>query len=178
MIFYTPGLHFHNTMIYFTAFIFTLLLSHLARAVPACGAVAPPEEQFDMYDDELVLATYKVTWDASYDNPNGNTNSVACSNGPHGLAGTYPHFKNFPDFPYLGGAFDTKWGSANCGKCWKLTNKKTHRWIYFTAIDAAGRGFNIGKKAFIALNGGTVGAGTLDAEAIAVAPHFCGFRKK
>ena len=144
--------------------------------MPACGDVASPEDQYDMYNEELVLATYKVTWDATYDNPNGNTDSVACSNGPHGLASKYPHFKNFPDFPRLGGAFDTKWGSDNCGKCWKLTDKKTKRWIYFTAIDAAGGGFNIGKKAFIALNGGTVGAGTLEAEAIASVPsHFCGF---
>src|SRR6266852_9141746 len=140
-------------MIYFTSFVFTLLLAHVARAVPACGDVASSQ---DMYDSEQpLLATYKVTWDATYDNPNGNTNSVACSNGPNGLAPKYPHFKNFPDFPYLGGAFDTKFGSPNCGKCWKLTNQKTHRSIYFTAIDAAGDGFNIGKKAFIALNGGT-----------------------
>jgi Cerato-platanin len=160
-------------MIYFTTLIFTLLLSHIARAVPACGDVAPPE---DTYNEELVLASYKVTWDATYDNPDGNTNGVACSNGPNGLADHYPHFKNFPDFPYLGGAFDTKWGSSNCGKCWKLSDKKTGRWIHLTAIDAAGGGFNIGKKAFIALNGGTVGEGTLEAEAISVPRHFCGFK--
>ena len=164
-------------MIYFTTLIFTLLLSHIARAMPACGDVASSQDQYDIYDDEqLVLATYKVTWDATYDNPNGNTDSVACSNGPHGLAGSYPHFKNFPDFPYLGGAYDTKWGSPNCGKCWKLTNKKTGRWIYFAAIDGTGSGYNIGKKAFIALNGGTVGSGTLDAESQSVAGHFCGFK--
>jgi len=162
-------------MIYFTTLIFTLLLSHIARAMPTCDDVASPEDQYDAYhDDELVLATYKVTWGATYDNPNGNTLGVACSNGPHGLADTYPKFHDFPDFPFLGGAFDTKWGSSNCGKCWKLTDKKTHRWIYFTAIDAAGGGFNIGKKAFIALNGGTVGEGTLDAEATSVSRHFCG----
>jgi len=163
-------------MIYFITLLFTLLLSHIVRAMAACDDVASPEDVFDTYDEELILASYKVTWDATYDNPSGNTMGVACSNGPYGLAKTYPHFKNFPDFPYLGGAYDTKWGSSNCGKCWKLTNKKTGRWIYFTAIDAAGGGFNIGKKAFIALNGGTVGAGTLDAEAISVPRHFCGFK--
>ncbi|KAN0126477.1 Cerato-platanin domain containing protein [Russula decolorans] len=163
-------------MIYVATFVFTLLLSHIARAMPACGVVASPEDLYHTYDyEQLVLATYKVTWDATYDNPNGNTNGVACSNGPNGLADTYPQFHNFPDFPYLGGAFDTKWGSSNCGKCWKLTNKKTGRWIHFTAIDAAGGDFNIGKKAFILLNGGTVGAGTLDAEARSVAGHLCGF---
>ena len=108
-------------------------------------------------------SSYKVTWDATYDNPNG-------------LAGTYPHFKNFPDFPYIGGTFDTKWGFSNCGKCWRLTNKKGGREIYVTAIDTAGGGFNIGKKAFVTLNAGTVGAGTLDAEAVSVAPGWCGFK--
>jgi hypothetical protein len=161
-------------MIYFTTLIFTLLLSHVARAVPACGDVTYPEDEFDAYGEATTIA-HTVTWDATYDNPNGNTNGVACSNGPHGLAGSYPHFKNFPDFPYLGGAYDTKWGSPNCGKCWKLHNKKTGKSIYFTAIDAAGS-FNIGKKAFIALNGGTIGAGTLEAEAQSVPGHFCGFK--
>src|SRR5258708_2487430 len=141
-------------MIYFTSFVFTLLLAHVARAVPAFGDVSPPREL--SYEQP----SYKVTWDATYDNPEGNTNSVACSNGPYGLADKYPHFKNFPDFPYLGGAFDTKFDSPNCGKCWKLINHKTRRIIYFTAIDAAGSGFNIGKEAFIDLNGGEIGAGT------------------
>jgi hypothetical protein len=162
-------------MIYFATFIFALLLPHIARAMPACFDVASPEGMYDTYDYELVLPTYKVTWDATYDNPNGNTNGVACSDGPHGLAGTYPQFHNFPDFPYLGGAFDTKWGSANCRKCWKLTDTQTGRWIFFTAIDAVGGGFNIGKHAFIALNGGTVGSGTLEAVAYAVPGNFCGF---
>jgi hypothetical protein len=161
-------------MIYFTSFIFTLLLAHVARAVPACDDVASPQVLYD--DIEQPLAIYKVTWDSVYDNPEGSTDKVACSNGPHGLVAKYPHFKNFPDFPHLGGAFDVKWGSPNCGKCWKLTEKKSKRFIYFTAIDATKSGFNIGKKVFIELNGGTVGAGTLEAEAVSVAGHFCGFK--
>jgi hypothetical protein len=165
-------------MIYFTALIFTLFLSHIARAMPACGDVAPPEDQYvtNTYDDEqLVLASYKVTWDAKYDNPNGNTKDVACSNG---LAGHYPHFKDFPDYPYIGASYDIKHGSSNCGKCWKLTNTKTHRWIYFTVIDGyGGGGYNIGKKAYTELYGGSAGSGSsLDAEAQSVAGHFCGFK--
>ena len=163
-------------MIYFTTYFFTLLLALIARAMPACDDAASEDVYDPTYDEQLVLANFKVTWDATYDNPNGNTDSVACSNGPYGLAGSYPHFKNFPGFPYLGGAFDTKWGSSNCGKCWKLTDRRTHRSIYITAIDAAGNGFNIGKHAFIALNGGTIGAGTLEAEAVSVPRHFCGLR--
>src|SRR6266576_2288240 len=156
-------------MIYFTTLIFTLLLSHIARAMPACGDVASPEDQYDAYDYELVLAPgpYKVTWDDRYDHWDGNTMDVACSNGPNGLAGTYPKFHNFPSYPYLGGAFDTHWGSPGCGQCWRLTNKKTGRSISITAIDSAG-GFNIGKTAFLDLNGGTLGSGTLDAEALSV----------
>ena len=168
-------------MIYFTSFYFTLLVALIARAAPACDEA--PEDVYDpTYDDytfeeQLVLPTLKVTFDPVYDNPNGNTLSVACSNGPHGLAPKYPYFKDFPDFPYLGGAFDVKWGSDHCGECWKLTNKKSHRSIYFTAIDHCERGFNIGKHAFIDLNGGTVGGGTLEAEAIKVPHHHCGHRK-
>ena len=161
-------------MIYFTSLIFTLLLAHIARAVPACDDVASPQVAYDD-TEQLVLNTYKVTFDSVYDRPEGSTDSVACSNGPHGLASKYPHFKNFPDFPYLGGAFDVKWGSPNCGKCWKLTDKKSKRFIYFAAIDHTASGFNIGKKAFIAL-GGSVAAGSLEAEAIKVADHFCGFK--
>ena len=163
-------------MIYFTTLIFTLLLSHIARAVPACGDVASPEDQveYDAYGDELVLATYKVTWNSKYDDPNGSTDSVACSNGPHGLAPEYPYFRNFPDFPYLGGSYDTSHGSSNCGKCWKLSYKG--RSIYFTSIDSYGGGYSIGRKAYIALYGGTGGPGSLDANAQSVPGHFCGFK--
>jgi hypothetical protein len=166
-------------MIYFTTFIFTLLLAHNARAVPACGDVASPQGLYDMYDDEqLVFAGDNVTWDAMYDNPNGNTNSVVCGNGPHGLAAKYPHFHDFPDFPYLGGAFNVKWGSSNCGECWKLTDTKTHKFIYLTAIDTSKRGFGlvISKHAFMALSGGPVVPPTLEVESVPVPRHFCGFK--
>jgi hypothetical protein len=161
-------------MIYFTSFIFTLLLAHVARAVPACDGVASSQVLYDDTEQPFAPIYHKVTWDATYDNPNGNTNGVACSNGPHGLAAKYPLFRDFPDFPFLGGAFDTKFGSPNCGKCWRLTDTTSKRFIYFTAIDASGS-FNIGKHAFIVLNGGTLGSGTLDAEAVPVPGHFCGF---
>ena len=77
-------------MISFTTFIFTLL-THIARAMPACGGVASPGDLYDpMYDDAQlvlrVLDNYKITWDVTYDNPNGNTKSVTCSN----LATKYP----------------------------------------------------------------------------------------
>jgi hypothetical protein len=170
-------------MIYFTTYFFTLLLAVIARAMPTCDDAASSEDLYSedsydssYYDAELVLATYKVTWDAVYDERHRSTNTVACSNGPHGLVAQYPELKDIPGFPFLGGVFDTKWGSPNCGKCWRLTDKKTKRSIHITAVDAAGTGFNIGKHAFIALNGGTVGAGTLEAEAVPVPRHHCGFK--
>jgi hypothetical protein len=160
-------------MIYFTTFIFTLLLSHIARAAPGCGDVASPQELYDIEQ----LPTYNVTWDHTFDNLDGNTDSVACSDGPHGLARFYPHFKDFPNFPYLGGAFDVKWGSPNCDQCWKLTNKKTHHSIYIRAIDAAETGFNIGVFAFNRLSGemDLGGSDTLEAEAIPVDRRNCRF---
>jgi Cerato-platanin len=104
-------------MIYYTTFIFTLLLAYVARAVPACGDVASPEDMYDpMYDDEqLVLATYKATWDDKYDNANGDTIGVVCSS----LAPKYPHFKVIPHFPYIGGVSNIRGNSPNCGKCWQ-----------------------------------------------------------
>ena len=130
-------------MIYFTTFIFTLLLAHAARAVPACGDVTSPEDMYDsMYDDEqLILATggIRVACDAKYDNPSGDTNHTACP----GLALKYPHFKDFPSFPYIGATWDIRWGSPNCGKCWKLTSTTSHESIYLTAMDEPKPGVDV-----------------------------------
>jgi hypothetical protein len=163
-------------MIYLTTFILTLLLSHIARATPACGDVTSPEELYDpTYTDAqnaLPIVVYNVTWTNKYDNKNGSTNCVACSN----LADRYPHFRDFPGFPYIGGAFNIERGSPNCGECWRLTNLRIHISIYFTAIDTATSGFNITRESFIALNGGKLGNGTLQAEAALVPRHLCGFK--
>jgi hypothetical protein len=131
-------------MIYFTTFIFTLLLAHAARAVPACGDVTSPEDMYDsMYDDEqLILATggIRVACDAKYDNSSGDTNHTACP----GLAHKYPHFKNFPSFPYIGATWDIKGhDSLNCGKCRKLTCTRSHKFIYFTAMDSPEPGVDV-----------------------------------
>jgi hypothetical protein len=161
-------------MTYFTTFILTLLLAHIARAVPACGDVASPEDMYDpMYDDEqLILATYKATWDAKYDNPNGSTSTVTCSS----LAPNFPHFSNFPTFPYIGGVANIRGRSPNCGQCWKLTNPVLDRFIYFTAIDSAKPGFDfvLSEHALLALNAGTV-VPTLEIGAGLAAAHFCSF---
>jgi hypothetical protein len=159
-------------MIYFITFIFTLLLTHIARAVPACGDVAFPEDMYEpTYDDEqLVLAIYNATMNTKYDNMNGITNILACSH----LATLYPRFVNIPNFPYIGGAFDIQGhNSPNCGKCWRLTNRATDVYINFAAIDAAMSGFVLSEHAYNALGGGI---GPLELVVDQLLPHFCGFR--
>ena len=169
-------------MIYFTAFILTILLSHIARATPACGDVASPEELYDpTFADAqhaLPIIVYNVTWSSRYDNKNGDTNKVVCNTGPYGLAKRYPHYKDFPHFPYIGGAWNVKWGSQYCGSCWNLTNLKNHKTISVTVIDSARADYyNISKEAYTKLNGGSGGSGTLQAEAKHVDSKYCGFKK-
>ena len=139
-------------MIYFTTFILTLLLSHTARAMPACGDVAPPEELYDTTFTDAQhappIAVSNVTWSNYYGNPDGDTKKVVCSQ----LAPLYPHFKNFHHFPYIGGV---RGGLIPCGKCVKLRNvKPPYRTIYITIMNSASNGYNTSKLAFNALNGG------------------------
>jgi Cerato-platanin len=163
-------------MIYFTTFILTLLLSHIARATPACGDVASPEELYDpTYADAadgqhvLPIILYNVTWTTKYDNKTGSTKGGACPK----LARQYPHYKDFHDFPYIGGAYNVKPPNNQfCGTCWNLTDLKTKKTISLVVLDSAKTGYNISKEAFIKLNGGKVGT-SLQAEAKPVAPHFC-----
>jgi hypothetical protein len=168
-------------MIYFTTFILTLLLSYIVRATPACGDVVSPEELYDpTYADAadgqhvLPIILYNVTWSNKYDNKNGNEKSSACSS----LAHRYPHYKDFPDFPYIGGAWNVKPpNNQYCGSCWNLTDLKTHKTISVAIVDSAKTGYNISKKAFKTLNGGNLGT-WLQAEAKQVSPHYCGFKIK
>ena len=160
-------------MVYFAILIFTLLLSHIARAMHACGDAASPQDVYNAYDDEEIFATFSVSKDIIYDNPDGNTPGVVCSD----LAKTFPLFPKFPAFPYLGGAFDIKYGSAKnptCGQCWKLTNKKTSRSIYLTAIDAVtNSAFNIGSVAYNDLDGGSGSTTPMEVEAARVSNTPC-----
>ena len=151
-------------MFYFTTFIITLLLAHITRAVPACGDVASSEGMYHpMYDAEEIL--FSVTWDSKYDDPNGNTSSLPCDFILHS------HFKDIPGFPYLGAAYDIRGkNSPNCGKCWKLTNPRTHKFVHFTAVDSAKHGFVLSKHAYKPLNGGN---GTLEVEAEHVDERYC-----
>ena len=118
--------------------------------------------------------TLRATFDTTYDNKNGSLNSVACSNGANGLVARFPTFGDVPTFPFIGGAFDVVWNSPNCGGCWTLTNPATSVSINFTAVDAAGVGFNIAQEAFVRLNGGEIGQGVIDVVASKVSPSVCG----
>jgi hypothetical protein len=168
-------------MIYITTFFLTLLLSHIARAAPACDDVATREEQYDaLYADALyaeaqaaehaTLKVYNVTWSSYYDNPKGDTKKVACGY----LAPQYPHFKNFPDYSYIGGVYNIKKPSHNgCNECWKLTyGTKIKKHIYIRGIDSdKNHGFNISHTAYKALTGGS--SKTVLAEAAPAAPSYC-----
>jgi hypothetical protein len=130
-----------------------------------------------MYADgqhALPIIVYNVTWSNRYDNKDGDTKHVACSN----LAHRYPHFKDFPHFPYIGGAsFIHRGIPGNCGSCWNLTDLKApHKTISVTVIDTTtqpGARYNISKEAFNVLNGGKLGSKWLQAEARLVSPHPC-----
>jgi hypothetical protein len=148
-------------MIFSTAFsLALLLLTHVAHALPHAESSTR---------STTVLATY----DATYDNPSGSLNGVACSNGANGLVTNYPTFSSLPTYPFIGGAPGVTWNSPNCGGCWKLTSTTTGAWIIYTAIDSSS-GFNIAEDAFVAINGGQIGQGTLEVDAEQVPRYLCG----
>jgi Cerato-platanin len=169
-----------STMIYLTTFFLTLFLTHIARALPrGCHNLISPEINTNQhgltYDKTQFQPPFplKATFDQTFDNPSGSVNNVACSNGPNGLASKYPTFSSFPNFPYIGGAFDIAWNSPNCGSCWEITNTANNVTIFITAIDTAGQGFNIAKEAFDSLNSGGTGDNTLVVEAWKVSSQPC-----
>jgi len=141
-------------------FILALLVAHLAHALPHA-------------DHNTRATTVRATFDGTYDNQSGSLNSVACSNGEHGLVDKFPTFGDIPTFPYIGGAPGVVWNSPNCGGCWKLKNPATGAWIVMTAIDSAAT-FNLAKVAFETLNGGKIGQGTLDVVVRQVPHWWCG----
>lgn len=163
-------------MIYLTTFFLTLFLTHVARALPrGCHDIISSETDTNQHDFAygdrqvaLIPSPLKATFDQTYDNPNGSLNGVAC----YGLASTYPTFGNIPHFPYIGGAYDIASNFTNCGSCWRIINQANNAWIYITAIDTAGAGFNIAEEAFKALNNGELG-NTLIVDAQKVSSQPC-----
>ncbi|KAI1638067.1 immunomodulatory protein [Biscogniauxia mediterranea] len=121
-----------------------------------------------------VTSAASVAYDQNYDNGGQSTNTVACSDGIYGLAGRFPTFGSFPQFPYIGAAdVVAGWNSPQCGTCWQLTWQGKS--INVLAIDHAGSGFNIAVDAMNALTGGrAVELGRIDATATQVASSVCG----
>ena len=146
------------------SFALALFFTRVAHALPQPDIIprdpaAPP-------------STPRAAFDSTFDNPNYSVGNVACSNGANGLAAKYPTFSKVPGYPYIGGAWDVAWNSPNCGGCWKITNPKNGAWVYMTAVDTAGHGFNLGTAAFNALTGGS--KTTIDVTATKVSSWFCG----
>ncbi len=162
------------TMIYFTTFILTLILSYVARAVPARGDAAPLEELYEPYEVTFdaqqapPVTVYDVTWDKEFDDPEGSTIKTACKQVAH----CYPHFNWLHTWPYICGSFSIKkdGSGTGCASCWNLTNLRTGKSIVFTAIDSTRSGFKLGKKVFTEFDGGKLGSGKLKAVA---SPVFC-----
>ncbi|KAI0602590.1 immunomodulatory protein [Biscogniauxia sp. FL1348] len=121
-----------------------------------------------------VTSAASVAYDQNYDNGAQSTNTVACSDGINGLAGRFPTFGSFPQFPYIAAAdVVAGWNSPQCGTCWQLTWQGKS--INVLAIDHAGSGFNIAVDAMNALTGGrAVELGRIDATATQVASSVCG----
>lgn len=120
--------------------------------------------------------TQRASFDNTYDNAAGSTDTVACSTGATGLAGRFPTFGSFPTFPNIGGSSAIAgFGSANCGTCWNLTFPTTGVSILVTAIDHAGSGFNIAQAALDKLtNGQAVQDGAIQVNVAQVASSQCG----
>ena len=167
-------------MIYFITFILTTLLTHIARATPACGDVACPEKLYnpaiaDAQQDQHTLFPIvqdNVRWTHSYDS-NRSTKSIACSYFPP----RYPKFKDFPLYPFIGGMWFLKNHPELCGTCWNLTAvKPPHRTISVMAIDSDEPYWSdLTEMAFISLNGGP--GISLQANFRQVDDHHCGIKK-
>jgi hypothetical protein len=117
-----------------------------------------------------------VTYDNTYDNPDGSLNGVACSNGKNGLETRFgwTKFSQVPNFPFIGGGNPVAgWNSTNCGSCWDLTFPGTGKTISVTLVDTA-FGFNIAQEALDALtNGQAVEKGSFNVTATQANPSKC-----
>ena len=99
--------------------------------------------------------TASVTFDQTFDNPDGSLDTVACSNGPNGLETKgFTTFGSLPGFPFIGGGPNvTGFNSIECGTCWGLTDSTTGVTINVLAIDVSSS-FNIALAAMNTLTDG------------------------
>ncbi|KAK2798733.1 hypothetical protein FQN50_008771 [Emmonsiellopsis sp. PD_5] len=119
-----------------------------------------------------------VAFDPLYDNSEFSLLTTSCSDGNNGLVTKgYDTVGELPSFPYVGAAFSIEnWNSPNCGKCYSITYEATGTQIFVTAIDKAGDGFNLAKKAMDDLTGGRAEElGRADMTVAEASPADCGF---
>jgi hypothetical protein len=125
-------------------------------------------------------ATTTLSWDATYDNENGDLATVACSDGENGLLTRgFETFGDLPTFPNIGGipaieGFD----SPNCGTCWSVTwtnSQGAKNTINILGIDVAPNGFNVAKAAMNDLTNGQADfLGRVDVDVEQIAASKCG----
>lgn len=122
----------------------------------------------------LAQVSVPVSYDTAYDVASASLDTVACSDGSHGLEPKYTTFGSLPNFPFVGGAsVITSWNSPNCGTCWELTYNGANATIL--AIDAAKKGFNLSLQAMnILTNGQAEKVGRVTASAVQVDQSQCG----
>lgn len=114
-------------------------------------------------------------FDNVYDNGSGSLQTVACSDGEHGLLTQgFTTFGSLPNFPNVGGVPAIQgWNSESCGSCWQVSYE--NKSIYLTGIDVAGDGFVTSEAAMNTLTNGQAGQlGRVDVSYKQVAPSKCG----
>lgn len=117
-----------------------------------------------------------IRFDTRYDNLDAPVDDLACSDGDHGLKTkghtTLRTLMTKPDVD-VGAAFNVSWNSEGCGKCYRIMYQVES--LYIIAVDKAGEGFNLSKRAFDRLtNGRAEELGSIQVAWESVDPKFCG----
>lgn len=117
-----------------------------------------------------------IRYETRYDNLDARIDDLACSDGDHGLKKkghkTLRTLMKKPDVD-VGAAFGVKWNSDGCGQCYRVMYQLET--LYIIAVDRAGDGFNLSKRAFDRLtNGRAEELGSAQVSWQIVEPKFCG----
>lgn len=123
-----------------------------------------------------------LSYDNTYGVPGGSLNTVACSDGSHGLIPRgFTTFGSLPNYPRIGGVDAIKgWNSPLCGSCYQLTYTNTtgaKKSINVLAVDSTRNGYNIALPAMRELVGEhAADIGRVDVDAKQVDTSLCGLR--
>ncbi|KAG5639173.1 hypothetical protein H0H81_006077 [Sphagnurus paluster] len=125
--------------------------------------------------------TAPLSYDTAYGVATASLDTVACSDGSHGLKTCgFTTFGSLPTFPYIGGTEAIAgWNSPNCGTCYRLTySNKTSgvkKSVNVLAVDRTVPGFNVALEAMQVLLGpGAADIGTAVVDAVQVDAVVCG----